>query len=201
MPAVKNTILFCLFFLSVLFTGTVSAYTKNAIALENVPFFESPQPGLLAQGFIDKHDTCAVDSTAVDSTGVAWFRVRALHGPSAHKADGWVLAGSVRYISDIPADFASRDAAGDKDKKRRLEILKNHPQWPRRVIQTVRNGRICLDMSGEQVVASWGEPVEKRKSFMVGIGEYQTLFFKGVGTGTLTVTLQNDRVIGWTIDE
>jgi hypothetical protein len=169
MPPVKNPIRFCVFFLYVCFTVSVSASGRNAIATENAPFFESPQPGLLAQGFIDKHDTCAVDSTVVDSTGVAWFRVRVLHGPPARTADRWVLAAVVRYISDMPAVFASRDEAGDKDKKRRLEILKSHPGWPRRIIQAVRTGRICLDMSEEQVAASWGEPAEKRKAFMTGI--------------------------------
>jgi hypothetical protein len=198
---VKNAIPLCLFLLSTCLAGTVSAAPKTAIATENAPYFEEPRPGLLAQGFIDKHDTCAVDSTAVDSTDAAWFHVRPRPGENGRSAGGWVAAAAVKYVSDMPANFVSRDEAGDKDKKRRLEILKSHPQWPRRIMTAVRNGRICLDMSEDQVVASWGEPAEKRKSFMIGVGDYVTLFFKGGDPGTLAVTLQGDRVIGWTVDQ
>lgn len=56
-------------------------------------------------------------------------------------------------------------------------------------------------MSEEQVVASWGEPAEKRKAYMIGVGDYLTLFYRRSGQGTLVVALQNDRVIGWTTDE
>jgi hypothetical protein len=183
---------------------TAVAAPKNAIAVETAPFFDAPEAGLLARGFIDKRDTCAVDSIVVDSTGTAWFHVRSLRGLRAGregKSEGWIISKAVAYISDIPADFASREARGDEDKKRRLEILKSRPEWPRRIIKAVRGGQICLDMNVEQVIASWGEPAEKRKSFMIGVGDYQTLLYKGVGKGTLIVTLQSNRVIGWTTDE
>jgi hypothetical protein len=205
MTAMKTVFLLCFTYLYVFIVCTAFAAPKNAIAVETAPFFEAPESGLLARGFIDKRDTCAVDSTVVDSTGTAWFHVRSLRALRAGrdgKSEGWVLSKAVTYISDIPADFASREARGDEDKKRRLEILKSRPEWPRRIIKAVRSGQICLDMTVEQVVASWGEPAEKRKSFMIGVGDYQTLLYnKGGGKGTLIVTLQNNRVIGWTTDE
>jgi hypothetical protein len=188
-------------YLTVFTVQTSLPAPKNAIAVETAPLIEAPEAGLLAGGFIDKRDTCAVDSTVVDSTGTAWFHVRALRADRKGKSEGWVISKAIAYISDIPADFASREARGDEDKKRRLEILKSHSQWPRRIIKAVRGGQICLDMNVEQVIASWGEPAEKRKSFMIGVGDYQALLYKGVGKGTLIVTLQNDRVIGWTTDE
>jgi hypothetical protein len=195
-----------LFILPVFVFSVAAAWPvpKKAIITETSPFFEDPTQGLLARGFFDKHDSCTVDSTQVDSTGVAWFHVRQ-SGASAKKSDGWVGAKSVVFVSDMPADFASQDARGDDDRKRRLEILKNRPQWPRRIIQAVRNGRICLDMSEEQVAASWGMPAEKRKAFMLGIGDYVSLVYRdagaGGGKGTLIVALQNDRVIGWTTEK
>lgn len=195
--------LFCLFVFS---TADAWPTAKNAIVTELAPLFDEPAPGLLARGFLDKHDSCVVDSTHVDSAGAAWFHVRPLRGPGAsstNKAAGWVGAKAVLFVSDMPADFASQDARGDGDRKRRLEILKAKPQWPRRVIQAVRNGRICLDMSEEQVAASWGKPAERRKAFMIGVGDYVTLVYRDAiaGRGTCMVALQNDRVIGWTTDE
>lgn len=195
----KSAIIFFTFVTIVFFAaGTVRATPKNAIVTETVPFFEEPGPGLLARGFLDKHDTCAVDSTHVDSAGAAWFHVRA---SSMKKADGWVNSKSVLFLSDMPVDFSSREARGDEDKKRRLEIIKTKPQWPRRIMQAIRNGRICLDMSEEQVVASWGEPAEKRKAFMIGIGDYSMFVYKNASRETLLVALRNDKVIGWTTGE
>jgi len=205
MQAVKTATLFFSFCFIVLFAAAAHPAVRSAVVLETTPVFDEPAPGLLARGFIDKHDSCSVDSTHVDSTGAPWFRVRALRAPGAatKTAGGWVSAKAVLFVSDMPADFASQDARGDGDRKRRLEILKNHPLWPRRVIQAVRNGRICLDMSEEQVAASWGEPAEKRKAFMIGVGDYLTLVYRdaGTGKGTLVVAVQNDRVIGWTTEE
>jgi hypothetical protein len=175
MRAVKKILFSCFLFVPVFPLQTVFAVPKTAIVIETCPFFDAPEQGTLARGFFDKRDSCEVDSTLVDSLGTAWFHVCPLR---SHKnACGWVIAKNVVYASDIPADFASRYAAGDQDKKRRLEILKSHQQWPRRIIQAVRNGRICLDMSEEQVVASWGEPAEKRKAYMVGVGDYLTLLY------------------------
>jgi hypothetical protein len=196
MQAVIKILFSCLLLLPVFPLPTVFAGPRPAMVLETCPFFDEPGQGLLARGFLDKRDSCEVDSTHVDSLGTAWFHIR-----SRKNAGGWVVAKTVAYVSDVPADFASRHAAGDLDKKRRLEILKNHQQWPRRIIQAVRNGRICLEMSEEQVVASWGEPAEKRKAYMIGVGDYLTLFYRRSGQGTLVVALQNDRVIGWTTDE
>jgi hypothetical protein len=193
---VNHTLLLALLLSFILFSA-VSAADKTAIALETSPVFESPGPGLLAKGFIDKRDTCAIDSTCVDSLGTAWFHVRPGNGKHG---GGWVPAKALAYASDVPSDFASQAATGDEDKKRRLEILKEHAQWPRRIVKAVRNGQICLDMSEEQVVASWGQPSEKRQTFMIGVGEYLTLLYPAAKKGTLVVSLQNDRVIGWTTD-
>jgi hypothetical protein len=205
MRAVKNATPFLTFCFIAFFAASAWPAARNAVVTETAPVFDEPLPGLLARGFLDKHDSCSVDSTHVDSAGAPWFHVRALRasGAAAKMAGGWISAKAILFVSDMPADFASQDARGDGDRKRRLEILKSHQQWPRRVIQAVRSGRICLDMSEEQVAASWGEPAEKRKAFMIGVGDYVTLVYRdaGSGKGTLVVALQNDRVIGWTTEE
>jgi hypothetical protein len=168
---------------------------KTALALEASPYFEKPEQGLLPKGFLGKRDTCTADSTFVDSAGVAWFRIQ------VRSSDGWVLARAMRYVSDIPADFFSIEAKGDEDKKRRGDIVKSHPEWPLRIKKAVRAGQVCLDMSAEQLAASWGEPLEKRKTFMLGVGEYTSYIYKGAAKGSLLVCIQNNRVIGWSLEE
>ena len=197
----KTAVLVSLFILAFAYSPDFAADRKTALAIETAPVFDEPLTGLLARGFIGKRDTCEVDSTKVDSAGAAWFHVRISQGLGGKKNEGWVGAGAVRYVSDIPENFASRDAAGDADRKRRLEILKSHQEWPRRVIGAVRNGKICLDMTEEQVVAAWGVPAERHKSYMVGVGNYLVLLFKGSDKGTLGVMMQDGRVVGWTTDE
>jgi hypothetical protein len=198
---VKTRALLSILSFAPILSGAFAAEPKTAMAMTTAPVFDEPAQGLLARGFIGKRDTCEIDSTVVDSTGAAWFHIRESRGNGARKSGGWIAAGAVRYASDIPQNFTSRDAAGDADKKRRLEILKKHPDWPRRVIGAVRSGRICLDMTEEQVVAAWGAPAERHKSYMVGIGDYFVFLYKSVDKGLLGVMMQNDRVMGWTTDE
>jgi hypothetical protein len=177
------------------FAAGGQAAHKSALALETAPYFEKPDQGLLPKGYLGKHDTCTTDSTFIDSAGVAWFHVL------IKSSRGWALARAMRYVSDIPADFFSTVEKGDEDKKRRADIVKSHPEWPLRIKKAVRAGQICLDMSGEQLAASWGEPLEKRKTFMLGIGEYTSFIYRGTAKGSLLVCLQNNRVIGWSLEE
>lgn len=167
----------------------------SAVAVETAPYFDKPSTELLAIGFIEKHDSCSVDSAFVDSSGMPWFCIRIKNRVA------WVHAASLRYVSEVSQDFFSRQAKGDDDKKRRLEILQNHPGWPHRIKMAVKNGQVCLDMSEEQLSASWGQPLERKKSFMLGIGDYLCLLYKGESKGVLFVFIQNDRVIGWSRDE
>ena len=168
---------------------------KTAFAMETTPYFEKPDQGLLPKGFLGKRDTCTADSTFIDSAGVAWFRVQ------TKSSNGWAFARAMRYVSDIPADFFSSEKKGDEDKKHRGDIIKSHPEWPLRIKKAVRSGQVCLDMSVEQLVASWGEPLEKRKTFILGVGEYNIYIYKGTAKGSLLVCLQNNRIIGWSLEE
>jgi hypothetical protein len=168
---------------------------KTALVMEAVPYFEKPEQGLLPKGYLGKRDTCIADSTFIDSAGVAWFRVQ------TKSSSGWALAHAMRYVSDIPADFFSTVEKGDQDKKHRGDIVKSHPEWPLRIKKAVRSGQVCLDMSSEQLVASWGEPLEKQKTFMLGVGEYISYIYKCTARGSLLVCLQNNRIIGWSLEE
>ena len=141
---------------------------KPALALTTTPYFEKPAIGLLPIGFINKLDTCQTDSSIVDSSGTPWFRGR------LHERIFWLHAKDMRYIMDIPQDFLSMQVKGDDDKKRRLQILQNKPDWPHRIKMSVRSGQICLDMTEEQLVAAWGEPFQKGTTYTLGIGDHAT---------------------------
>jgi hypothetical protein len=168
---------------------------KPALALTTTPYFEKPAIGLLPIGFINKLDTCQTDSSIVDSSGTPWFRGR------LHERIFWLHAKDMRYIMDIPQDFLSMQVKGDDDKKRRLQILQNKPDWPHRIKMSVRSGQICLDMTEEQLVAAWGEPFQKGTTYTLGIGDHATWLYKSSLDKILIVNLQKGHIIGWTQDK
>jgi hypothetical protein len=172
------------------------ASAKTAVVMTTVPYFEQPAEGLLPKGYLDKKDTCSTDSVFSDSGGVSWFHVR------FKTAEGWVVSSALRYIADVSADFfAQRSELADEDMHRRADVVKAHPEWPLRIRKAIHSGQVCIDMNTEQIVASWGEPREKRGMYMLGVGDYYCLVYKG-HTGTdVFVTVQNDQVIGWSVEK
>ena len=173
----------------------VSAESKSALIVESAPWYDNPAPAQLPQGFFEKMDSCIVDTAVVDSAGTPWFKV--------HKGSrqGWVAASKVRYTSEIKDDFFTAVRSDDADKKRRLSVLRQHENWPRRIKLAVRNGSVCLDMTAEQVVAAWDKPVRTGKAFVLGVGTVTRCYFGESAATVLCVDLQNDRVIGWSTDE
>ncbi|MGB7566316.1 MAG: hypothetical protein WBM07_00535 [Chitinivibrionales bacterium] len=183
------------FFLSIYFSVFSQSSPKPALALKTTPYFEKPVSGLLPLGFINKLDTCKIDSSLIDSLGTPWFRIR-LHDQAL-----WLHAGDMRYVTDMPQDFVSMQVKGDDDKKRRLQILQNKPDWPHRIKMSVRDGQICLDMTEEQLVAAWGVPFQKGVTYTLGIGDHATWLYRSSMGKILLVNLQNGQVIGWTVDK
>jgi len=167
---------------------------KPAIVLETAPYFDKPQRGLLPKGFIEKRDTCQTDSTAMDSTGNPWMRI-AYTGKRY-----WVSAKNIRFLSDMTPDFMPRQMKGDEDKKRRLQILQANRQWPHRVKMAVRDGQICLGMTEEQLIASWGQPLQSGAIFTVGVGRHDYRLFRDASENYLIVTMQDGIVAGWSED-
>jgi hypothetical protein len=157
------------------------------------PLYENPSSGELPRSYLDPADTCRPDNSFIDSTGVVWVSVRSA------TARGWVRESSLRKPSAPEA--AREQGLGkkiDPDTKRRYRILEQHPEWPRRIVKVVREGKICLDMSGEQLAASWGEPLHKGSAFIIGAGSYDLWYFKFGGGQVQSVFLVKGRVVGWT---
>jgi hypothetical protein len=169
--------------------GVVSpAAPRKAVAARIAACYERPEKNLPVR-YIDKNAAIEVDSLYVDSLEAAWFRLRG--------AAGWVLASEVRLADEGRGDSVSLSMGTDADRKRRLAVLRDHPDWPRRIIRAVRSGTVCLEMTSEQLVASWGEPFQKSAGFVLGAGPHDVWLFRGNKEEVLVVHLLDGRVIGW----
>jgi len=145
--------------------------------------------------FLDKNDTCTIDSTFVDSTGTAWFLIR------TGEKNGWSRAESIRFRQDNgkePEEQNTLNKESEAEKKRRYKIVRENLQWPRRMQQAVREGIVCLDMDEQQLIASWGEPVQKSRAFIIGQGRFDVWFFKSKDGKIVMVSFSDGKVSGWT---
>jgi hypothetical protein len=164
---------------------------KRAICLSNTALYGEPDNALLPQSFLEKGDSCIVDTFFTDSSGVSWFKVRATGGIR------WARELSVSYISGQNTDVRSDVLNDQADAKRRMKILMTRQEWPRRIRSAVREGKICLGMDEPQLIAAWGDPVQKGKSFILGIGQCDAWFYQSRKGTLLFVVLANGTVAGW----
>ncbi len=170
--------------------GTADTLQK-AITTKVTPYYSEPQSGLLPKGYLKKGKTHAISEVTVDTVGIPWF------GIVIQTKSAWSPAKYWNYVSGIDTAAYIEGKQGDEDKKRRLRILREHRDWPRRIIRTVRFGRICLDMTGEQLIASWDEPFLKRSAFTIGLGSHEIWFYKNQKELFTAVVVKNDKIIGW----
>ena len=166
---------------------------QKAIALKVAPLFTEAQTGLLPKNYVKKGDTCSVIGIQVDTSGFPWFNV------SVKTNHYWSPVKYWQYVSDIDTAAYLEGKQSEEDKKRRLRILRQHRDWPRRIIRTVRFGRICLDMSGEQLIASWGDPIQKSNAYTIGLGKHDIWIFDSKNERKSIVLLKNDRIVGWSL--
>ncbi len=188
----RQAIAAVLFFCAAVFAQSDSSRARVA-ALGVTPFYEKAAPGQLPSGYLNKGDTCTVERVLVDTSGLAWFFLCRGESSVWSPASGW------RYVAAASDELSGARKEEEEDRKRRLRVLQEHRDWPRRVIRAVREGKVCLDMTSEQLGAAWGEPAQKSRSFTLGLGNHDTWFYAGDGGSMHIVSLQNDRVIGWSL--
>ncbi len=164
----------------------------NAIATKIAPCHLKPLAGSLPVTYKKKGDTCTVQEVTVDSIGNPWFSLT-VNGQSLWSPARWWT-----YVSEIDSEAFVDGKQSDEDRKRRLTILKQHHDWPRRIIRAVRLGQICLDMNSEQLIASWETPLQKSNAFTVGVGQHGIWIYKPAQGPLVVVQIQNDKIIGWT---
>jgi hypothetical protein len=158
------------------------------------PLFEKPISNGFPIAYLESSDTCIADSSFSDGAGNAWQRIR-----SGEKY-GWVRASSMLANGTSGASAPKKQGTykkDDPDAKRRYRALEGHADWPRRIVKSIREGNICLDMNGEQVYAAWGEPFRKGKAFILGTGQQEMWYYKNEGGTIEVVFLNNGRVVGW----
>ena len=185
--------IFFLAFYSIAQQHLSGSESKNGMILSLTPVFSTPQSGLLPGFYLEKNSTCSIDSTLLDSSGSAWFLV------GNENRSGWIKAENLRFSSHSgsPSESNPTSANSDKDKIRRYGIVREHPDWFRRIQKAVRDGNVCLEMSEEQLKASWGEPIQKNRAFLLGSGTYDVWFYRGSDGKMLMVGFSQGRVIGW----
>lgn len=183
-------IITCIFFFN---TDIYSQNQQKALATSISPYYKSLNNEGLPTGYISKNDTGIIQSVMLDSAGIPWFSIMTGGVCVFSPAKYW------KYLSDADTSAYADGESNDSDKKRRLTILHDNPQWPRRIIRAVRTGRICLDMTSAQLIAAWGEPIQKSDAFAVGLGTHTIYFFQNSSEKLTSVLLKDDVVVGWSL--
>jgi|GEM_PF-2139099 len=160
------------------------------------PLFDLPVKGALPQRYAETDQVFKIDSAFTDSAGAQWYCV------TRNNQKNWLLSSSVQRIQQGTTGSTiekSTPVRTDADQKRRLHIVLQHNEWPRRIQNVVREGKVCLGMTHEQLTASWGEPVQRDNSFISDHVKFQLWIYKGKNGQLLTVNLMNGKVCGWSM--
>ena len=163
---------------------------RIVLPLGLTPLFDVPAPGGFPISYLEPSDTCRIDSARFDTANVEWAFVR------SQSRSGWLQKSSIRPALMPSMVPQSKVGKLDADAKRRYRVLGQHPEWERRIVKVVREGNICLDMSEEQVLASWDEPLQKSMAFVLGAGKQNIWIYKSPGGRFETVFLVKGRVVG-----
>ena len=158
--------------------------------------FEFPEKGRLPIFYFEKNQNCLIDSMIVDSSGDVWLLV------TDENKRGWTKSDNVQVSSSGDIDSALFNEpinVTDIETKRRLHIVLQHKDWPRRIQKIVKDGKICLEMTNEQLLASWGEPLQKTEALLLGFGKHEVWFYKGTDGRYLVVNVAEGKVIGWSL--
>jgi hypothetical protein len=134
-----------------------------------------------------------VRSVMTDSLGQEWYLVRV----SGDTLAGFTLAAGLEFVGDESKteNLLLLNAREKEDKKRRVAQLKKHPDWPRRIRRTIRDGAICLKMTVDQLIVSWQSPYCRTKGFILGTGDVQIFFYRP--KNPIAVVIRKDEIVGW----
>ena len=169
---------------------------KPAKIVQLSSLFEFPEKGQLPIFYFEKNQSCHIDSMIADSSGDVWLLI------THENKRGWTKSDNVLMSSSGDGDSALYNEpinVTDIETKRRLHIVLQHKDWPRRIQKIVKDGKICLEMTSEQLVASWGEPLQKTPALLLGFGKHEVWFYKGTDGRYLVVNVNEGKVIGWSL--
>jgi hypothetical protein len=146
---------------------------------------------------LKKGTVLEVKSIVTDSLGKEWYMVR----DTKKGSEGFIISESLEFLGDEEKSetFLKLSSVEKEDRKRRIQLLKKHPRWPRRIKRAVRNGTVCLKMTEEQLSASWRLPHIKTSGFILGFGQVRIFFYNEANP--IAVVIKNGEVIGWSEKE
>jgi hypothetical protein len=184
--------------LSLLIIFSVQAQVlQKVVSLKSAPVYQIPDSHALPISYTSKGVEAELSAVETDSNGTAWFYVMIGADTVYSPASYWqYVPGTVDTA--VTATALTEDNA---DRKRRLMVLRDHLDWPRRIIRAVRDGSICLGMTPSQVEASWGVPQEKIISFIIGFGECDMWLYPSSSKGTRVIIFKALAVAGWSKTE
>ena len=157
---------------------------------------DSPQLNKLPIFYLEKNQICKFDSKIIDTSGAVWFHI------FCGLKNGWVSADNVRLYTLSEKDSITNESTlsgSDADRKRRTHFLIQHQEWPRRIQKAVKDGKICLDMTTDQLIASWGESLQKSTAFLLGSGKYEQWIYKDKDGKILIVNIIDGKIAGWSL--
>jgi hypothetical protein len=176
--------------------------TKDSTFTFTLP--DSTQSSLV---MLNRGDVVELKHSMTDLQGITWYQIVV---STLGKMHLWIASSSGELVAQTRRASPSmaqvcaallQEPQNDKivltvDKKRRISLIKQNPNWPFRVKSAVRQGRIILEMTSDQVAASWGQPHKIREGFLEGKGKVKFLFYNREAESDI-VTLADNRVIGW----
>ncbi len=194
---VKNIVIFCL--LTVLNAGHNAFADLTAFTQKTVPYYLSFEQLSIPSGYLDRGDTLTIDSMRIDREGVPWLEIY------LEKGKAFIRSSNIKYIinrdsaESVSSAGLLRKDESDSLRKQRILLLREHRDWPIRIKRLVREGRVALDMSHEQVKAAWNtEPDIEIPGFIFGIGEVVFCYYRlNKDEDEILVVLKNNRVVGW----
>lgn len=78
----------------------------------------------------------------------------------------------------------------------RREMVNRHPEWSEEVKESVLEGKVFIDMTKEQVLASWGKPDDINRTVTKFGTHEQWVYNYGIGINTY-LYLENNVVTSW----
>ncbi|MFP4521271.1 MAG: hypothetical protein ACLFQK_03925 [Fibrobacterota bacterium] len=130
----------------------------------------------------------------VNGGGLEWFRIYT--SPTADTSAGFIEKMMVKYFEtrEDAERYLLKKKKNDGLRDMRHRIISRNPQWRREIIRAIKEGRVLLGMDYEQLAASWGDPLKRKKFFILNLGDCEACFYND----ETIVILKDGAVSGWT---
>ncbi len=185
------------FIIVILLLSTIHVFSQPYFApLGYLEIKESPSANSKTIRMGGPSDIYVKDSIGESKLDEIWYLIASADGNRL----GWTKKENLKEIDNSVSlnEIGIKRQEQREDRKRRNAILKANKNWPTRIKKNIKKGLICLNMTSEQLVASWNEPISKSSAFILGLGNVQIYNYKGSGASNIVAIIKDDKLIGWT---